>query len=538
MTDPFAGIAASLDEARGAWVRAAAGDSGDEVAGTALAELNETIGQLRRQVDAVHATVAARIDRASRPELGNAGLARRQGHRTVMGMIAATGLHPGDASRLVAVGAAIAPRMTLTGEELPARHPHVAEAVHAGTLGVAAAAVIITLLDKVALHADLEMLADAERTLCEQARGLSLDQLHRVLQRAEAWLDPDGVADRESELRAHQYLKVWTDRHGRVRLDGAFDPETGAPIVAAIDGNVGEQFRARQNNTDAKSADRTRRAATAMATVWADANGVSDGNGGADEPDVTVSRTDTDTDTVANADTVTDAGDDSRGDAEVVDGELNDPVAGDQRGEDRIADVIDDSRSLAQMKADALAQLCRHALGCDSADVPTGGATVVVRIDLDDLESGRGFGLIDGITGPVSVETVRRMAADARIIPCVLDSQGEILDWGRARRLFTTAQKLALVERDGGCAMCGIPPGMTQVHHIRWWDRDSGPTDLDNGILLCVRGHHRIHDDGWEVQVRGRRVRGQIWFIPPIHVDPTRTPRRGGRARYDYIKAA
>ena len=59
----------------------------------------------------------------------------------------------------------------------------------------------------------------------------------------------------------------------------------------------------------------------------------------------------------------------------------------------------------------------------------------------------------------------------------------QILDWGRTKRLFTPTQRLALTERDGGCAMCGAPPGHTKVHHIRWWARDAGPTDLNNGVL-------------------------------------------------------
>ena len=194
--------------------------------------------------------------------------------------------------------------------------------------------------------------------------------------------------------------------------------------------------------------------------------------------------------------------------------------------------------SIPQLQADALAALCRHALGCDRADLPTGGATVVVRVGLEQLEAGTGHGTIDGLAQPVSVATVRRMAADARVIPLVLGGDGEILDLGRSRRLFTTAQKLALTERDGGCAGCGLPPAMTQVHHLRWWTRDHGPTDLSNGVLLCSRCHHRVHDDGWEIDIRGAGSRAQVWFTPPAHVDPARTRRLGGRARYDYILTA
>ena len=201
---------------------------------------------------------------------------------------------------------------------------------------------------------------------------------------------------------------------------------------------------------------------------------------------------------------------------------------------DRTADPDIPRRSVVQMQADALVWLCEHALGCDRTDLPLHGATVIVRIDHDDLVNGTGYATIDGITAPISVYTARRMAAGGEIISCVLGGDSEILDWGRTRRLFSRNQRLALVERDGGCAMCGAPPGRVKVHHIRWWARDAGPTDLSNGVLLDEACHHRIHDDGWEIRMDGTGVTAKVWFIPPPHVDPTRTPRLGGRARYDY----
>jgi 5-methylcytosine-specific restriction protein A len=115
----------------------------------------------------------------------------------------------------------------------------------------------------------------------------------------------------------------------------------------------------------------------------------------------------------------------------------------------------------------------------------------------------------------------------------VLGSAGDILDWGREKRLFTRAQRLALVDRDGGCAMCGLPPQMTKAHHLRWWSRDAGPTDLDNGVLLCESCHHRIHENGWDIRIDGAGVAARVWIIPPANVDPARTPRLGGRARHD-----
>ncbi len=191
-------------------------------------------------------------------------------------------------------------------------------------------------------------------------------------------------------------------------------------------------------------------------------------------------------------------------------------------------DPSSDTRTPWQMRADILMSLCRHALDCDQ---PTSGTktTVVVRMTRTELLAGMGVGEVDGASQPVSASLLRQAAADAEVIPAILGGGSEVLDWGTARRLFTPAQRLALVERDGGCAWCNAPPSWCEAHHIRWWDRDSGPTDLSNGLLLCTRCHHRVHRDGWEIEVRDTVV----WFTPPRSVDHARTPRPGGRERYD-----
>ncbi|GAA3775666.1 hypothetical protein GCM10022240_29100 [Microbacterium kribbense] len=193
--------------------------------------------------------------------------------------------------------------------------------------------------------------------------------------------------------------------------------------------------------------------------------------------------------------------------------------------------------TMPQRQADALVQLAEHALGCEHSDLPLEGATVVVRMNLDTLQDGTGLAEIDGIAQPISAGAARRYATTAGIIPCVLDSTSDILDWGREKRLFTKAQKLALVERDGGCAMCNLPPGFTKAHHLNWWLRDHGKTNLDEGVLLCESCHHRIHDNGWDVRIEGHGTKAKVWFVPPPTVDPGRTPRLGGRARFCYDAA-
>lgn len=410
-----------------------------------LLGLLEAFGALKRQVDAGLAPVAAEVARQSRRELGSDSLARKAGFSSAPVLVATTvGTSVGEAVRWIQVGEAIAPRVALTGEELPAAHPHVARAVADGVLGMTGAAAIIALLDRVALRVDPERLERAEAELVGLVPGFRPDQLAKLLARAEAHLDPDGVAPRHEECVADRSFTL-QERDGMLVLAGKLDAETGAPVKAAIEAIVGGVLR-RNEHADTDAGER-------------------------------------------------------------------------------------DPRSVRQMQADALADLCRHAIGC--TEVPTGPqATIVVRVDLADLEAGTGAATIDGLTQPIPAGAVRRLAADAQVIPCVLGGDSDILDWGRTRRLFTSAQKLALVERDGGCVSCGAPPAWCHVHHVNWWTRDGGSTDLGNGVLLCTGCHHRLHADGWDIHIDGTGIHATVWLIPPPWIDPNRTPRPTGTRRY------
>ena len=187
---------------------------------------------------------------------------------------------------------------------------------------------------------------------------------------------------------------------------------------------------------------------------------------------------------------------------------------------------LDDSRTLEQRRADAAEHLFHHLATCGGAAGDLPAATMVVRLSLDDLRCGTGTASIDGIQETISIATARRLAADAELIPIVLGGKGEVLDAGRARRLFSRAQRLALMERDDGCAFagCSSPPAYADAHHIQWWSQ-GGTSDLANGVMLCSFHHHRVHDDGWEIRIRD----GIPYFIPPPWVDPDRRARRGGR---------
>ncbi|MCI2957553.1 HNH endonuclease [Agromyces atrinae] len=457
-------------------------DASDDVmsmSAAGLLRVQRSLAHLSRQLDALQVRVAHGI--AERSTGDDDDLARSEGYSSATRLIAASlGTGFGAASRIVSVGVATAPRQSFTGERLPARHPILAAALADGRMTLAVAALISTFLDRIALRASTDELNDAEGFLVERARHVGPDGITRLIKRLEAHLDPDGVEPREDALRAARSLTIREDRNGLIRLTGTFDPENGAPIQTAINALVGAALHESRGE---------HRPMTGI-----DDGGIAAPLGAGDDGDT-------------------------------------DPTTR-------------ETRSLGQIRADALTAIAQLSLASTDAPPALRAATVVARIDyadlIDSLDSlapeaasstpidkrGSGYATIDGISTPVSAATARRMAASHGVIPLVLGGDSEVLDLGRDRRLFTPAQRIALTERDGGCAWpdCGMPPSHTQAHHIRWWTRDNGPTDLSNGIMLCSFHHHRVHADGWKIHIDD----SQTWFTPPVHLDPSRTPRRGG----------
>lgn len=187
-------------------------------------------------------------------------------------------------------------------------------------------------------------------------------------------------------------------------------------------------------------------------------------------------------------------------------------------------DQVDD-RTASQIRADALVALATHGLDCTS---PATGvkATVIVRVDRDQLDDEVGLATCDAISTPISITALRQIAVDASILPIVMGGDSQPLDVGREQRLFAWYQRMALAERDGGCAKCHAPVSHCITHHIRWWSKD-GTTDLHNGVLLCVRCHTQVHHDRWDIEVDAEN---HVWFVTPAHLDPGRRRQLGGLA--------
>ncbi len=126
-------------------------------------------------------------------------------------------------------------------------------------------------------------------------------------------------------------------------------------------------------------------------------------------------------------------------------------------------------------------------------------------------------------TGPLSPLALGVLSCDAILERCTVGAFGQILDYGRARRLATPAQRRALAARDGGCLIpgCGALPAWTDAHHRIPWQQ-GGRTDLQNLLLLCPRHHTEVHAGRWIIVLR----HGLPWVIPPIWLDPQQRPIR------------
>ncbi|GAA1435192.1 hypothetical protein GCM10009641_30710 [Mycobacterium cookii] len=146
----------------------------------------------------------------------------------------------------------------------------------------------------------------------------------------------------------------------------------------------------------------------------------------------------------------------------------------------------------------------------DPSRLPVHGGdatTVIVTIPLDSLRAELatadliGAGLVPGddLTGDrITASQARRLACTAKILPAVLDGTSLPVDLGRAKRLFTPAQRKALLIRDHACRAegCDVPGSWCDAHHLDPW-HTGGPTDLANAVLLCPHHHHRVHDTGY-----------------------------------------
>jgi hypothetical protein len=165
---------------------------------------------------------------------------------------------------------------------------------------------------------------------------------------------------------------------------------------------------------------------------------------------------------------------------------------------------VEAPRSLSQRRGEGLVKLARFFLDARASAPahPSGRATPAIELVFT-VDSLRGIGALaledhrcelSGF-GSVPLDTIRRLACDARVGWMTIGGNRIPLDVGRMRRLPTIAQRRAIVLRDRHCQypQCDAPARWCDVHHLVEWEH-GGTTDLSNLVLLCRRHHVAVHE--------------------------------------------
>ena len=192
--------------------------------------------------------------------------------------------------------------------------------------------------------------------------------------------------------------------------------------------------------------------------------------------------------------------------------------------------VVKDDRTYAQKLLDGLLECVK--LAARTGKLPLNGglkAQLIVMTRKEDLTRRDGAGrggagtAFTAYNGPVPLGLFDQELCDPEITNLLEGDGQEILNVGRAQRLFTPAQRKILFARDLGCSFpdCTIPAPWTEAHHVLPW-QEGGESNISNAALLCGRHHTLIHHSEWSMAL----VQGTPCFTAPYLIDPTQTPRR------------
>jgi len=187
---------------------------------------------------------------------------------------------------------------------------------------------------------------------------------------------------------------------------------------------------------------------------------------------------------------------------------------------------IEEPPTLEQQDADALALLAETALH-DGVDPGAAGDRyqVVVHVDAPPLADPDqpGQSVLEEGTS-VSAETSRRLACDASRVVMQHAADGRVVEVAAKTRTIPPALRRALQHRDHGCRFPGCGVRFGQGHHIQHW-ANGGPTTLSNLVMLCLRHHRAVHEEGFQLErqpdgeLQFRRPNG--WVIPDVPAPPT-----------------
>ncbi len=458
-------------------VVSALGGSAEDFAfldGEKILAAQRAVTEHQRHLDIYKLWIAGQVSRLSRHDLGYAGLAKSSGFPTPEALLqSVSGISRAEAGKLIHVGTLVANTDDAAATERPS------STVPPWQAGIAAAASAGTLS------------LDAVEAI---SRGLGV---------------PDPVATAQSDA-SNSAAEEPAENKGVTAEMLTAAAESLLPIAASLSvGQLHRRARELRDTLDAEGVDRRAKRQRDLEywRSWRRDDGMVEGH-------------------------YLLAGDN----AELMHA-IHDTATSPKRGGPRFVDPIDkaraqavleDPRNLSPIAADYLLVLLRIGLEADPQRV-LGSRRATVRIMSTASRTGspttglpRIGGRFEGTLEAVDQNTIERALCDTGTTAVTMDEDGQCIDVGRDRRLFTTRQRTGMALRDGGCRApgCSRPPSWCEAHHINYWYRDKGRTDIADGLLLCRFHHMLFHNNGWEIE----RVGGRYWLRPPRSVDARQRP--------------
>ncbi|MGH3703322.1 MAG: DUF222 domain-containing protein [Agromyces sp.] len=243
----MAGIREALEQVRSALDSALDFDSARGLGDDELLLATGALEHVGRLLDAHRAEFAGEIADRSRLELGGGRLSARKGCRSATELLErVTQVSGAEARRRICVGTATRATTGLTGQPVPAPHPHVAAALDTGEIGLDAAATIIRELGRTRTVADPARLDVAERELIDQAIGIgeaaparaTADELAVQARAWAAFLDQDGPEPDDERAMRRRGFRIGRARDGLIPISGELLPEIAAKLNRLLDAHL------------------------------------------------------------------------------------------------------------------------------------------------------------------------------------------------------------------------------------------------------------------------------------------------------------
>ncbi|WP_156044122.1 HNH endonuclease signature motif containing protein [Cellulomonas sp. HZM] len=495
----------------------------------------DEVAALESWARAVHATAeGAPAWSGSRRATVLAGLDRvmslvRVAHARVLRaeQVAGTSVGPGDRSfvdaraRVSGAGAAEARRQVRAGEVLEAM-PVLAGAVAESRVGLAQLDVIaqVTAEGPQGLR---EALADpaAQARFTEAVTGMTPVQTRRTILEYAAVFDPGRVQDEHDQARRDRFFNL--SGHGAgVKVTGFLDATTGHALRLALEAASprveGDERTGQQRRADALGAIATHALGCGMGESGASGGGTGAGAGtGAGGKGAVGSGAGGTTGAGLVGSTGVGAG--------ARTGKPGGGLSG-VRNRPHISLIVPAETMVELHRAGLAGEAGRihHARRSENVDSGSRDGASDTDTLLSDLPGPRTADgelittrsaaghLAAGLAGvpaptledgtPVALSELARALCDCDITRIAITADNVPVDLGRTARVYTGAHRRAVTVRDQGCAWngCETPARFTEIHHIRWWDRDNGETSLENAVMLCDYHHHRVHEHNLTIE--------------------------------------